>query len=77
MIYTTQNMVWLIFRIQTIMNALNGLSLDIYILLIIIQEELESLTKTFTNFKKRSALALVILVIKTSKTRHFDLLLIG
>ena len=59
------------------MNALNGLSLDIYILLIIIQEELESLTKTFTNFKKRSALALVILVIKTSKTRHFDLLLIG
>ena len=77
MIYTTQNMVWLIFRIQTIMNALNGLSLDIYILLIIIQEELESLTKTFTNFKKRSALALVILVMKTSKTRHFDLLLIG
>ena len=59
------------------MNALNGLSLDIYILLIIIQEELESLTKTFTNFKKRSALALVILVMKTSKTRHFDLLLIG
>ena len=59
------------------MNALNGLSLDIYILLIIIQEELESLTKSFTNFKKRSALALVILVMKTSKTRHFDLLLIG
>ena len=59
------------------MNALNGLSLDIYILLIIIQEELESLTKTFKNFKKRSALALVILVMKTSKTRHFDLLLIG
>ena len=77
MIYTTQNMDGLIFRIQTIMNALNGLSLDIYILLIIIQEELESLTKTFTNFKKRSALALVILVMKTSKTRHFDLLLIG
>ena len=59
------------------MNALNGFSLDIYILLIIIQEELESLTKNFTNFKKRSALALVILVMKTSKTRHFDLLLIG
>ena len=35
------------------MNALNGFSLDIYILLIIIQEELESLTKIKKTILKR------------------------